>query len=301
MNSPALKISAPSPQPALELIALAQLSHDVARKKLRALLLTNPSYFEKIPPSSFSAVLNIQQDTTFESISRLVYNPEIDQIAAAINVKQPTGYSSEILVRGSEEFVRFYLSYDGGSKWRDLGMRSVTVADSYRRGDCHCEVALHVVSEDEFILDGVQPKIRAVLSWSTPPPMGEPGWKPVWGHVAESDVHLEDSQMLYRKRMIDAGKTDPVDAAPDMLSAYRPMDFTSARSQGHLSMRALHSTKTDPYHRFLAFALARAAGYCAMNSSESQTAKSCQAQDNIHVPPLPLGRTACISQDVWAR
>ena len=301
MNSPAVNISAPSPQPALELIALAQLPPDVARKKLRALLLTNPNYFEKIPPSSFSAVLNIQQDTTYESISRLVYDPEIDQILAAINVKRLTGYSSEILVRGSEEFVRFYLSYDGGSNWQDLGMRSVTVADSHRTSNCHYEVALHVVSEDEFIPDGLKPKIRAILSWSTPPPMGEPGWKPVWGHVAESDVYLEDSQVLDRKRSIAVGKTDHLDAAPDMMSAYRPMDFTSAQSHGHLSMRALHSTKTDPHHRFLAFALARAAGYCALNSSEFQTGKSYRAQDTLPVPSLPVGMTACISQDVWAR
>ncbi|WP_348264812.1 hypothetical protein P8935_09800 [Telmatobacter sp. DSM 110680] len=296
MNSPALKISAPSPQPALELIALAQLSPDTARKRLRALLLTNPNYFEKIPPSSFSAVLNIQQDTTYESISSLLYDSEIDRLSAAIDVKQPSGYSSEILVRGSEEFVRFYLSYDGGSKWHDLGIGSVTVVDTNRPGTCQCEVALNGLSENELIPDGVKPKIRAILSWSTPPPMGEPGWKPVWGHVAESDVYLEAPLVLERNRSIAAKQREQFDASPDMRFAYRPMDFTSARSQGHLSMCALHSTKTDPHHRFLAFALARAAGYCALNSSENpNTGKSYRAQGTLPVPSLPVDMTACIS------
>ncbi len=295
MNSPAVKISAPSPQPALELIALAQLPPDIARKKLRALLLTNPNYFEKIPSSSFSAVLNIQQDTTYESISSLLYDSEIDRLTAAIDVKQLSGYSSEILVRGSEEFVRFYLSYDGGSKWHDLGMRSVTVADSHRPSTCQYEVALHGLSEDSMIPDGVKPKIRAILSWSTPPPMGEPGWKPVWGQVAESDVYLTDMQLLDRNRSIAAGKADHLDAAPDMTFVYRPMDFTSARSQGHLSMRALHSTKTDPHHRFLAFALARAAGYCSLNSLGYQTRGSYLAPAALPDPSVPVGITACIS------
>lgn len=295
MNSPAVNISAPSPQPALELIALAQLSPEAARQKLRALLLTNPNYFEKIPSTSFGAVLNIQQDTTYESISCLIYDSTTDELCAAIDVKQPTGYSSEILVRGSEEWVRFYLSYDEGSKWHDLGMRSVTVTDTQRPRTLEYQVRLHISAGVEHLPGTIQPKIRAILSWSTPPPAGEPGWKPVWGHVAESDVPMEDSQSIDRKRMIASNRIDRLDATANMMYVYRPMDFTSARTQGHLSMRALHSTKTDPHHRFLAFVLARAAGYRSSISSNIRTGESRRVQITVPPPTLSVSVTAGIS------
>jgi hypothetical protein len=287
MNTPAVKISAPSRQPALELIALAQLAPDLARHKLRALLLTNPNYFGKIPPSSFSAVLNIQEDTTYESISRLSYDPETDQLSAAIDVKQTVGYSSEILVQGSEEFVRFYVSYDGRSKWHDLGMRSVTVANAPQPRPFAYEVALQLVSEEELTLRSIQPKIRAILSWSTPPPAGEPNWTPVWGDVAEADVHLEDSQVIESGRSNPTGNVGRLDSAPNLMFVNRPMDFTSARTQGHFSLRALHSTMTDPHHRFLAYVLARAASYCSPGSSDSQTEETHPFQIVVPLPESP--------------
>ena len=290
MNSPAVNISAPSPLPALELIALAQLSPEVARQKLRALLLTNPNYFAKIPASSFGAVLNIQQDTTYESIYCLTYDAETEEFSVAIDVKKPTGYSSEILVRGSEEFVRFYLSYDGGSQWHDLGMRSVNVCDSIRRRGIHeYQVKLHIPSGLEPVRDTVQPKVRAILSWSTPPPTGEPGWKPIWGHVAESDLPLEDSQTIDKKSSLAPGM-DHREGSANMMYAFQPMNFTSARTRGHLSMQALHSTRTDPHHRFLAFVLARAAGYC----SNSRTGESQQVQSTIPPATTPVSVAAGI-------
>ena len=290
MNSPAVNVSAPSPQPALELIALAQLSPEIARQKLRERLLTNPNYFEKIPPTSFGAVLNIQQDTTYESISRLVYDPESDQLSAVIDVKQTTGYSSEIMVRGSEEFVRFYLSSDGGSKWHDLGLRSVTVCDSIRRvGNPEYQVSLNVAAKVEPAGNTTQPRIRAILSWSTSPPAGQPGWTPVWGHVAESDIPLEDSRMVDEKRTAGRLSVDRLDSAPNRIYVYQPMDFTLARKEGHLSMQMLHSTRTDPHHRFLAFVLAGAAGYCSSNSSNSRTEET--------PPTLSVSEMAGMSSD----
>ena len=295
MNSPAVNVPAPSPQPALELIALAQLSPDRARRRLRALLLANPNYFEKIPPTSFGAVLNIQEDTTYESISRLGYDPEIDRLSVAIDVKQPAGYSSEILFQGSEEFVRFYMSFNGGAKWHDLGMRSITVADAHRPRPLAYEVVLHNISGGELIPKSSQPRIRAILSWSTPPPAGEPSWIPVWGHIAESDVRLEDSRMIDSKRSKTAGRVDRLESVPNLMSANMPMPFTSTTSRGHLSMRPLHSTRTDPHHRFLAYALARAAGYRPPGLSGSRTAEPYPVQGAVLAPALPAAMAAGVS------
>ena len=70
-------------------------------------MLANPNYFVKIPPTSFSAVLNIQEDTTYESISRLGYDPEIDQLSVAIDVKQPLATQANSFSRAQKNLCAF--------------------------------------------------------------------------------------------------------------------------------------------------------------------------------------------------
>ncbi|MGA9586662.1 MAG: hypothetical protein WBQ95_15115, partial [Terracidiphilus sp.] len=164
MNSPPVIPFAPSTRPALELIALAQLSSEQARQRLRTLLLANPNHFGKVPSSSFIAVLKIQEDTTYECISRVGYDRRCEQLYAVIDIKQASGYSSDALVHGSEEFVRFYLSYDGGSTWLDQGMRSVNARDGQLPRPMD-EVRLQLIPAEELCSESFQPKVRAILSW----------------------------------------------------------------------------------------------------------------------------------------
>ena len=196
MNSPAVVPFAPSARPALELIALAQLSPEEARKRLRTLLLANPNHFGKVPSTSFIAVLNIQEDTTYECISRFGYDPQCEQLYAAIDIKQASGYSSDARVYGSEEFVRFYLSYDGGLMWLDQGMRSVNVRNGQLPRSLD-EIRMQLISTEELRSQSPMPKVRAILSWNSPPPAGAPSWIPVWGNVVESDTQIEDSQVNF--------------------------------------------------------------------------------------------------------
>ena len=181
--------------PLWELIALAQLSPEQARQRLRALLLANPNHFGKIPAASFVSVLKIQEDTTYECISRIGYDPQNEQLCATININQAFGYSGDAFIRGSDEFVRFYLSYDGGSKWLDQGMRSVSVFDAHLPRSLKHKVTLEAIPGKEFCFEECLPKIRAILSWISPPPAGAPDPVPVWGNVVESDIRIEDSHV----------------------------------------------------------------------------------------------------------
>jgi hypothetical protein len=195
MNSPTVSRFAPSTQPALELIALAQLPPEQARKKLRELLLANPNHFGRVPASSFNAVLKIQEDTTYERISRIGFDPQCEGLCARIDIRQTLGYSSDALIYGSEEFVRFYLSYDGGSKWLDQGMCSVSVCDAHLSRPPVHEVTLQINLAEDIDRVIFPPKVRAILSWNSPPPTGAPNWIPVWGNVIESVIEIVDSQI----------------------------------------------------------------------------------------------------------
>ncbi len=187
MNCPAVGPLAPSTHPALELIALAQLSPENARQRLRALLLANPRYFGNVPPTSFNTVLKIQEDTTYECIPSVAYEARTGQLRATIEIKQPAGYSGAAQINGSEEFVRFYVSYDGGATWLDQGMRSMPVSDGIVQRPFTCDLILQMFPKDPT------PRVRAILSWNSPPPPGAPNWSPVWGNVAESNTQDSDA------------------------------------------------------------------------------------------------------------
>lgn len=179
MNFPHGKPIAASTRPALELISLARLSPELARRNLRALLLANPNYFGNVTGSSFKAVLHIQEDTTYERLGCFGYSPELKQLRATITINQTEGYSGNIRANGSEEYVRFYLSSDDGKTWQDQGMTAVNVFDAPGPKPVEHAVALEIDPEEEFCIQNL-PKVRAILSWNWAPPAGAPNWTPVW-------------------------------------------------------------------------------------------------------------------------
>lgn len=180
-----------SAKPALELIYLARLPHELARQNLRSSLLTNPNYFGRITANSFKAVLNIQEDTTFENIGSIVYNPRIEQLQATVNLNQGNGYSGASFRYGSEEHVRFYLSYDRGSSWRDQGLRTVNAYDTPGPKPLQFIASVGIGPAQTFCFMRDLPLVRAILSWNVPPPQDSPGWTPVWGNVKDEQIQLE--------------------------------------------------------------------------------------------------------------
>jgi len=261
MVSPPVKPIAPSTHPALELIALAQLSPEDAGQRLRALLLANPHYFGNVPPASFHAVLKIQEDTTYECISAVAYDAQFEQLRAIINIKQAVGYSGLARANGSEEFVRFYVSYDGGAKWLDQGMRSVNVADATASRPLSYDVVLQIVPSGKPGNSKPRPRIRAILSWNSPPPAGAPAWTPVWGNVLESDMQI-NSRVSFPIGSQTTTRTEP------QQSTLRAADLAKRSAIGgrERQISALPSSESDPSHRFLTYMFARAARHTLLGT-----------------------------------
>ena len=95
--------------------SFAHFTPELARQNIKTLLLANPNFFGTVLNSDFAPVLDIQGDTAYESLGCVGYNPDLRQLRATINIFQSGGYSGEICSNGSQEFVRFYLSHDGGA------------------------------------------------------------------------------------------------------------------------------------------------------------------------------------------
>ena len=250
MNRPGVTPYAPSAKPALELIALARLSPPLACQRLRALLLVNPDYFGNVPSSSFSTVLNIQEDTTYESLSLVSYDPLRQQLCAAITIKQPNGYSDNVLNNGSEEFVRFYLSYDGGVSWLDQGMRFVDVFDASTSKPRNYEVTQQIIPLEEFPPE-ILPKVRAILSWNLRPPTLAPDWRPVWGNVVESSIRMKDSRVIFSGRLRSLAYVELRGTSQQgMLNLKQPVKRTLAGREDQLQLDSTRLSKKTRQNRF---------------------------------------------------
>ena len=193
MNSSSLS-NARSAKPALELISLATMSPELARKTVREMLLKNPDYFGNVKSDSFKAVLRIQQDTAYECIGHVGYSPSLEHLHATVHLSQGSGYSMGEFA--SKELVRFYLSYDEGVSWFDQGMDSTVVRNEFRSIPRQLTVSVGISPAlTQCFLDR-PPLVRTILSWNTPPPADAPDWIPMWGDVLDARIRPEQAESL---------------------------------------------------------------------------------------------------------
>jgi len=258
MNPPNEK-KAPSAKPAAKgSNALANLSPELARSNFHALLLANPNYFGNLADSAFKSVLNIQGDTAYESLSCVGYNPQFEQLRATINIKLDSGYSGGICTTGSNEYVRFYLSYDGGTTWLDQGVAAANVFDVPGPKPLGYAVSLGISPKEDFCFEQNLPLVRAILSWNTPPPANTPAWTPVWGDVVDAQIQIDGFEFIpfpvfldgahlklssEMKQAIDLGQT---------IAAAKPSALSPAE------LNTLYAGTSVPQHRYLASSLAAA-------------------------------------------
>ncbi len=155
------------------------------RLNFKPLLLGNANYFGTLKNSKLPVVANIQGNTTFEAITCVGFNPELRRIEATVQLTQSTGYLGGLCAPGSQEFVRFFVSFNNGASWSDAGMSAFTAHDITRTQPMVHAVGVSFETHILCLAPNQAFKIRAILSWDNPPPAGDPGFTPVWGNVVE--------------------------------------------------------------------------------------------------------------------
>ena len=163
------------------------------RSHFRKILAENPDFFEFAEDS----ILPFLQDTFFEQLVSIGLNPVLNLLEAAIEIKQPDGYSGDLCSNGSWEYVRFYTNC--GSGWTDLGYSAVNVHDIPNLNDCSNQsekplfytLTIPFTCYLENCLNPILPKVRGILSWNVPPPPNSPKWLPVYGNVLNQHVQAQ--------------------------------------------------------------------------------------------------------------
>jgi hypothetical protein len=167
------------------------------RLNFRFLLAGNPNYFGNLVASPFKPVKKIVGDTAYEELHCLSFDHERNLLEATIHINRPSGYRGDLCHDGSTEYVRFYADY--GSGWEDQGMASFNAHDIPNSTDCADDATKPLVYVVTLPIDPkkrccdhpITPKVRAILSWETPPPAVTPNFPPVWGNVLERHIQIK--------------------------------------------------------------------------------------------------------------
>ena len=225
------------------------------RTQFRFLIAANPNYFGTLPLSPLPIVKALNRQTTYEELLCVGLQPETSQLEAVVRVKQSSGYSGGLCSGGSHEYVRFYLSYDGGATWQDEGATQIAVYDVPGPKPLDFGVSRPVRPQTRSCLTENLIRVRAILSWNVPPTPNDPSFSPVWGNVLEAVVQVAPRRRLPLSDLVaDAKIKLPanvlalVEGAPD-LELNQPAELAIS------DLHALYAKTNVPAHRYLFKAL----------------------------------------------
>jgi hypothetical protein len=142
------------------------------------------------------AWLNTNRNTEFEQLYCIGLEPETGQLTGVFQVKQGSGYSGGPATAGSREYVAFWVDWGLGFQYE--GTVSAPVHDFRRLPPAGLEYSISLPCD---LLSRAQRsgeaaktvKVRAVLSWNTPPSTTDPNAPVVWGNILESRIPIPAS------------------------------------------------------------------------------------------------------------
>lgn len=160
------------------------------RTHFKELLLAN--HFGTIAGSELEAQAEPTGNTTYEELTCIGYHPALKRLDATVNVKQDAGYSGGICSPGSQEYVKFFTSTDGGATWKEQGTASFTVWDVKGPKPLEYAARLNVDLGAECCRTENLVLVRAILSWSVPP--AGPEDSVVWGNALDATIQVAPIQ-----------------------------------------------------------------------------------------------------------
>jgi hypothetical protein len=144
-------------------------------------------------------VLAEKPNTKYEELHCVGLNYDMDTLVATLTVKLPYGYSGGLCTAGSQEYVAFWAylwdQIEGVCSWEYLGTASVNVHDIATIPSEGLQYAVYLPVDLSKYKDKCNKpkviKIRAILSWQTPPSIYNPSYPPVWGNMVDALIQLK--------------------------------------------------------------------------------------------------------------
>jgi hypothetical protein len=224
------------------------------RARFQALILANPNYFGNVMASPFEPVLEIQSDSTYERLGCVGFQPQFSRLDAVVFVTQPIGYGGGICTAGTTEYVRFFLSFDGGATWLDQGLTSFQAHDIPGTSDAaqlEYAVSLQISPSKSFCFFPPNlAQVRAILSWNVPPPAGDPNFTPVFGDVHDTNIQIEPLRLIILGHLLKELKVDVPAALAEVVDLQQPAATAVPKKLSALELQEAYEGKGVEPHRF---------------------------------------------------
>lgn len=156
-----------------------------------------------------SEYLNTKANVSYEELKCLGLDINRSLLAATFLIKRPAGYSGGLCQHGSLEHIAFWADWDNSCEWTYLGTVSIRVHDiASIPADGLAYTALLKVNLAAHRRNCKEPKVarvRAVLSWATPPSNTDPNQLKAWGNRLDTHVLIPPGENKTGKISIIGG------------------------------------------------------------------------------------------------
>jgi hypothetical protein len=142
--------------------------------------------------------------THWEELLCAAIDPDGGRLTALVGVHRPAGYSGLFRRHGSIEYVRFFIDWGDGDGYQPVSLVHFKICDlpsEEQQGKRPRYWRVSTAFDQErywgCVMSGVQPRVKAVLSWHQVPEL-DAGYTPLFGNRIESDVCIESDKALMR-------------------------------------------------------------------------------------------------------
>jgi hypothetical protein len=169
---------------------------------MRGALLRHLAASQLPPENLLPEKLSFSSVTHWEELICTAINPEAGCLMALVGIHRTAGYSGPLYSHGSIEYVRFFIDWEDGAGYRPESLTHFKVYDRlpdavdierprYRRVSTSFDQERYLGS----LMNGVRPKVKAVLSWHRVPDMDHE-FTPLFGNAVESNLCIDSDKPL---------------------------------------------------------------------------------------------------------
>jgi len=148
-----------------------------------------------------AALAATSANTSYEQLTCVGLETAADTLGAVISIRRPFGYSGDLCHDGSKEYVAFWADWDNNGTFDDyLGTATAEVHDlgaAIPVDGVRYNVSLISPKIVQHLKKCVTPniiRIRAVLSWATPPSTTDPNALNFYGNRVDAHVQIRPGE-----------------------------------------------------------------------------------------------------------
>jgi hypothetical protein len=198
-----------------ERFAFTQLQHLIAKPLPEPAFVALKDEWKKFDLDLSKVIVALDKtkgNVSYEELEELGIDNNTDQLAATFRIKKQYGYSGGLCSNGSNEYVSFWVDWDDSCNWSYLDtvkVKAHDLTDIPDSGICYAAVLPVDLSKIQKPCNSaVIGRVRAVLSWNSPPSTTDPDKVPYWGNRIDAHVQVrpgDESTGLEPKMVLVGG------------------------------------------------------------------------------------------------